>query len=82
MLLDSQPSAGSLIVDFIDRIFKFNADSANRGECSPPDANSLAKGIFSVAAVGFSICFLFYCVAHCTYPKDRRRVWLTQKVEG
>lgn len=73
-----QPAVGWLT----DRIFKFNADSANRGECSPPDANSLAKGIFSVAAVGFSICFLFYCVAHCTYPKDRRRVWLTQKVEG
>ena len=32
--------------------------------------------------MGFCICFLFYCVAHCTYPKDRRRVWLTQKVEG
>ena len=27
-----------------DKIFEFNAESANNHECSPPDANSLAKG--------------------------------------
>ena len=128
-----------------DRIFKFNAESANNHECSPSDASSLAKGahvrsvrrwrrrnfrifcpfffvgngriawphirwsggrfqveeywchadsgwfrlllpsrlagVFSVAAVGFGICFLFYCVAHCTYPKDRRRVWSQKEVD-
>ena len=72
-----QPAVGWLT----DKIFEFNAESANNHECSPPDANSLAKGVFSVAAVGFGICFLFYCVAHCTYPKDRRRVWSQKEVD-
>ncbi len=30
-----------------DRIFKFNAESANNHECSPSDASSLAKGATS-----------------------------------
>ncbi|CAK9068700.1 unnamed protein product [Durusdinium trenchii] len=71
-----QPAVGWLT----DRIFHFDAEMANSKHCSPSDALSLGKGVFSVAAVGFGICFLFYCVAHCTYPRDRRRAEMLKEV--
>eukprot|EP00913_Durusdinium_trenchii_P000887 g825.t1 len=49
-----QPAVGWLT----DRIFHFDAEMANSKHCSPSDALSLGKGVFSVAAVGFGICFL------------------------
>ncbi|CAJ1389728.1 unnamed protein product [Effrenium voratum] len=55
-----------------DQIFGFDPESES--ECSPQDAHSLALGVFWSSLVSFSVCFLFYCLAHCTYPKDRRAV--------
>eukprot|EP00438_Fugacium_kawagutii_P019776 Skav228858 [mRNA] locus=scaffold816:1523:6786:- [translate_table: standard] len=72
-----QPAVGWLTdpCQAADQVFGFEA-SANAHECSPSDAYSLAQGVFTVAAVGFSLCFIFYSISHCTYPKDRRRVWI------
>lgn len=63
-----QPIVGWLT----DEIFHFNAETANSQDCSPDDAMKLAKGIFLVSAVAFSVCFMFYGVGHYTYPRDRR----------
>jgi len=56
-----------------DSVFGFNTDTANGSKCSPSNAESLGKGVFTVAAVGFGICFCFYSAAHWTYPRDRLR---------
>lgn len=73
-----QPAVGWLT----DSVFEFNAQSANSQNCSPADAEKLAKGIFTVSAAGFCICFLFYCIAHYTYPRDRHKVLLQGKLEN
>ena len=73
-----QPIVGWLA----DHIFNFNPARANALRCSPDDASSLALGIFSVSAIGFAICFLFYSAAHYTYPRDRRGSLVTTKSEA
>ena len=72
-----QPAVGWLT----DRVFGFSAETANNHSCSPEDARKLGKGVFTVSAIGFSICFLCYCVAHYTYPRDRR-LQETREKEG
>ena len=64
-----QPIVGWLA----DHIFHFDPSRANTLSCSPEDASSLAQGIYSVCAIGCVICFLFYSLAHYTYPRDRQR---------
>lgn len=46
-------------------------DDAMQGHaCAERARSDKAEGVFSVAAVGFGICFLFYCVAHCALEED------------
>lgn len=65
-----QPMVGWLA----DHIFNFDPKRANTLGCSPQDASSLARGIFSVTAAGCTMCWLFYGLAHYTYPKDRQNM--------
>jgi len=54
-----------------DNVFGFKKEEANANDCSRAAAESLGKGVFTVCAVGFGICFCFYTAAHWTYPQDR-----------
>eukprot|EP00441_Pelagodinium_beii_P047714 CAMPEP_0197625788 /NCGR_PEP_ID=MMETSP1338-20131121/5045_1 /TAXON_ID=43686 ORGANISM="Pelagodinium beii, Strain RCC1491" /NCGR_SAMPLE_ID=MMETSP1338 /ASSEMBLY_ACC=CAM_ASM_000754 /LENGTH=491 /DNA_ID=CAMNT_0043196275 /DNA_START=8 /DNA_END=1483 /DNA_ORIENTATION=- len=64
-----------------DSVFGFDTQTANSGDCSPSNAESLAKGVFTVSAVGFGICFCFYAASHWTYPRDRIAVAESARLE-
>ncbi len=66
-----QPCVGWLA----DHMFQYNPNRANTLRCSPSDAASLGQGVFSVSVSGCGVCFFLFSLAHCTYPRDRRREW-------
>lgn len=66
-----QPCVGWLA----DHMFQYNPNRANTLKCSPSDATSLGQGVFSVCVSGCGVCFFLFSLAHCTYPRDRRRDW-------
>ena len=66
-----QPCVGWLA----DHMFQYNPNRANTLRCSPSDAASLGRGVFSVSVSGCGVCCFLFSLAHCTYPRDRRRDW-------
>jgi len=62
-----------------ERLFKYKAEEDDL--CAPHEAQKLGQGMFLVCAVAWSICFCFYSLLHCTYPKDRRLQQKHQRLE-
>merc|ERR1712066_246759 len=65
-------ASGSPAVGILtDNVFHYNKTAAQSGDCSPPDAQSLGMGVYSISLVSWTICFLCYSAMHWTYPVDR-----------
>merc|ERR1712083_194057 len=62
-----------------DKVFHYNREAAESGECAPEEGDKLGKGMFVVCNVAWAICFTVYLGMHCTYPKDRRRQLLLRR---
>jgi len=64
--------AGLAVGVVTDKVFDYDADKVQEGQCAPQEAKKLGLGMFWVCNVAWIVCFTVYLGMHCTYPKDRR----------
>jgi len=74
--------AGLAVGVVTDRVFNYDQNATESGECAPDEAQKLGKGMFLVCNVAWAICFTVYLGMHWTYPKDRKAQLLLRREEA
>lgn len=64
-----------------EKIYGYDPKSVDPTKGSIPEAMALSKGLFSMMAVPFGLCCLFYTPAHLSFRRDRLNVRLASLKE-